>query len=92
MTLETFSIAEARNRFTAIIRGLKRQPFVEVTRRGKPVAVLLSIEEYKRLAEQPRRFWDAYQAFRTQTPLETLEIEPEIFAVRDPSPGKEISL
>jgi len=92
MTLETFSIAEARNRFTAIIRGLKRQPLVEVTRRGKPVAVLLSIEEYKRLAEQPRRFWDTYQAFRTQTPLETLDIESEIFAVRDPSPGREISL
>lgn len=92
MTLETFSIAEARNRFTAIIRGLKHYPLVEVTRRGKPVAVLLSIEEYNRLAGQRSRFWDAYQAFRAQTPFEALDTEPEIFAVRDPSPGREISL
>jgi len=92
MTLETFSIAEARNKFTTIIRGLKRHPLVEVTRRGKPVAVLLSIEEYQRLAGERTRFWEVYQAFRTQTPLESLGIEPEIFAVRDPSPGRENSL
>ena len=37
-----FSIAEARDQFTSIVRDVEKTPAVEITRRGKPVAVLLS--------------------------------------------------
>ncbi|WP_420630696.1 type II toxin-antitoxin system Phd/YefM family antitoxin [Candidatus Leptofilum sp.] len=53
----TYSIAEARNQFAALVRDAEesKQP-VQVTRRGQPVAVILSAEEYGRLlANQSKR-------------------------------------
>jgi len=88
-----YSIAEARNRFTAIVRDVERESAVELTRRGKPVAVLLSIQEYKRLSSNKDGFWKAFTAFRNQVNLQELGIEPDIFTgLRDQSPGREVSL
>jgi prevent-host-death family protein len=50
MMLDQYSIAEARNNFAALVRDVEtKEGAVAVTRRGKQVAVLLSIEEYGRL-------------------------------------------
>jgi len=38
--IPSYSIAEARNRFAEIGHDLKHIPQVEVTRRGRPVAIL----------------------------------------------------
>jgi hypothetical protein len=57
------------------------------------VAVLVSIRAYRRLAEPRKSFWDEYEAFRVEFPLEQLDIQPEIFtAGRDQSPGREVEL
>jgi len=47
-----FSINEAKNKLPAIIHYVEKGPFVELTRRETPVAVLLSIEEYERLSRK----------------------------------------
>lgn len=87
-----YSIAEARDRFASLVRKVENTPHVEITRRGEPVAVLISWREYQRLTSQVK-FWDRYSSFRTQYDLAKLAIEPEIFeAVRDPSPGRQVSL
>ena len=76
----TYSIAEARDQFAALIRNAEEnhQP-VQVTRRGQPVAVILSAEEYTRLlANQPERnFWAAYQGWRQKWNVSELNIDPE---------------
>ena len=76
----TYSIAEARNQFATLIRNAEEnhQP-VQVTRRGQPVAVILSAEEYTRLlANQPERnFWAAYQGWRQKWNVSELNIDPE---------------
>jgi prevent-host-death family protein len=88
-----YSIAEARNHFTAIVRDVERESTVELTRRGKPVAVLLSVQEYKRLSSGKGGFWQAFTAFRNRVNLQELGIEPNIFTgLRDQSPGREIAL
>ncbi len=88
-----YSIAEARNHFTAIVRDVEQESAVELTRRGKPVAVLLSIQEYKRLSSDKGSFWKAFTVFRDRVNLQELGIEPEIFnGLRDQSPGREVSL
>jgi hypothetical protein len=57
------------------------------------VAVLLSIQEYKRLSSSQGGFWKAFTAFRNRVNLEDLAIEPDIFTgLRDQSPGREIAL
>ena len=66
---------------------------VALTRRGEPVAILLSMHEYQRLLAKETRFWDAYTAFRTSVDLTQLDIEPNVFhGVRDPAPGREVDL
>jgi len=76
----SYSIAEARNQFAALVRDAEEsnQP-VQVTRRGQPVAVILSAEEYARLlANQPERdFWAAYKEWRQKWQVSELDMDPE---------------
>ena len=88
-----YSIAEARHNLPGVVHEAEGGTRVELTRRGKPVAVLVGIEDYERLAEGRRDFWEAYEEFRRELDLAELGINPdEIFAdVRDSSPGREFS-
>ncbi|MCB8944054.1 MAG: type II toxin-antitoxin system Phd/YefM family antitoxin [Ardenticatenaceae bacterium] len=96
MTETTYSIAEARNQFAAIVRDAEEtnRP-VQVTRRGQPVAVILSAEEYGRLLKQreKRDFWQAYLDWREEWQVDEWDDTDDPFAdVRDKSPGREIDL
>ena len=87
-----YSIAEARDRFTFLIREAETEKGVEITRHGEPVAVLLSYRRYQRLSAS-QAFWDSYNSFRETFDLSELAIEPEIFEdIRDTSPGREVNL
>jgi prevent-host-death family protein len=44
----TWSVQDAKNRFSAMLAAARRQPQT-VTRHGKPTAVVVSAEEYARL-------------------------------------------
>ena len=54
---DQYTIAEAKNRLPSIIHSVEKGPSVKLTRRGRPVAVLLSIAEHERLHEQKGNFW-----------------------------------
>ena len=45
-----YSIARAPDQLARIVRDVEQGHLVEVTRRGKPVAVLVSAHEYQRLS------------------------------------------
>lgn len=90
--LKDVSIAEARNRLPALVHAVEKGPPVRLTRRGKPVAMLVSFEEYERLRPQRRDLWRAIEEFRERTDLSDLDVD-EIFAgVRDRSPGREVEI
>jgi prevent-host-death family protein len=89
---KSYSVAEARNRFTFLLRDAETSTPIEITRHGEPVAVILSWREYLRLSAR-KDFWDSYNSFREVFDLASLQIEPEIFeGTREPSPGREIEL
>lgn len=89
---DTYSIAEARHNLAALVHALDKKERIELTRRGEPVAVLLSIRAYRRLAAPKVAFWETYEAFRRTHDLSALNIEPELFAgVRDHDPGRELN-
>lgn len=89
-SMNTYSIAEARDNLTSIVRDVERTMAVELTRRGKPVAVILSIDEYRRLSAPAGSFSHAYTRFREQVDLAALDLGPELFAgIRDADPGRE---
>ncbi len=93
MSTKSFSIAEARHDLAALIHQLDRQPRIQLTRRGKPVAVLISVREYDRLTTKAQSFWEAYSNFSEAVDLTNLKIDPHIFdEVRDRTSGREVDL
>jgi prevent-host-death family protein len=72
-----YSIAEARANLPSLVHEVEGGGRVELTRRGRPVAVLLGIEAYERLVEGRRDFWEAYEEFRSRFDLAELAIDPE---------------
>ncbi|MBW2741017.1 MAG: type II toxin-antitoxin system Phd/YefM family antitoxin [Deltaproteobacteria bacterium] len=86
-----FSIAEAKNRLPTIIHYVEKGPYIKLTRRGKPVAVLLSIQEYERLSRKYAGFWSAISEFRKKIDDEGIEISDKNFkGLRDLSAGREV--
>jgi len=62
----TISIAEGKKRFSSLMRdALEDKKEFIVTKRGKPVAVIISYEEYKqsKRLEGFRKIMDAREAF-----------------------------
>ena len=89
---ERFSISQARDKLTSLVRRVEVTSPIELTRRGKTVAVLMSAAEYRRLTAGGRGFWEAYQTFRATTDLEEAHLAAEDFAdLRDRAPGREWS-
>ena len=90
---KTFSIAQTRDNLAALLKTLRRESVIRITRRGKPVAVLLSVEDYDRLTSGKSGFWNAYTRYLQQVDLGALDIGPDVFeAVRDTSPGREVDV
>jgi len=88
-----FSIAEAKDKLPKIIHYVEKGPYVELTRRGKPVAVLLSIQEYEQLSRKYTGFWNALSQFRQKVQNEKIEISDRDFkGLRDLSSGREVEL
>jgi len=93
MTDEQYSIAEARHDLAALVRKLEDKGQIQITRRGKIVAMLLSIREYQRLTAERRGFWEAYTDFCSAVNPAKLQIDVEIFNnARSREPGREIDL
>ena len=59
MTMEIFTANEAKNRFSEVILMSQKEP-VKVTRSGKPVAVIVSIDEYNATEELKLRYVREY--------------------------------
>jgi prevent-host-death family protein len=88
------SIADARDQFTSLLREVEEGATVELTRRGKPIAVLLALPEYERLASGRRGFAAAYRDFLRRHPdflANAVEPEDWLHDVRDSSPGRDFA-
>ena len=88
-----YSIAEARSRLPSIVDQAEAGVEVELTRRGQPVAVLVSRREFERLRGKRVHFSDAYRKFLEKHSLEEIGVEDD-FAVstRDRTTGRKVSL
>ena len=86
------SIADARRDLPRLIREAEHGKMVELTRRGKPVAVLVGHRTFERLAAGRRSFVDAYREFATAVDIATLTLDPdELFeGVRIVTPGRDV--
>lgn len=93
-----FSIAEAKNQLTAIIHQAETGQPITISRRGKPVAVILSIAEYERLTQAKQLEPDIWSRLLTVR-QELAEAgafadwsDEEICGWRDASPGRTVAI
>ncbi len=86
-----YSIAEARKNFTSAVNEAENGERVELTRRGRPVAVLISLDEYGQLANGRRSFWESYENYLRRYASPEIDIGDVFEGVRDPSPGRDFS-
>src|SRR5438093_6140383 len=70
-----YSIAEARSRLPSIVDQAEAGVEVELTRRGQPVAVLVSRREFERLRGKRLHFGDAYRKFLEKYSLDEIGLE-----------------
>jgi prevent-host-death family protein len=87
------TIAEAKDQLPGIIHEAERGKPIEITRRGKPVAVILSITEYTRIRAGKRGFWNLLQDFLKSGVGKAVWAHPDFTRnVRDRSIGRRVRI
>ena len=91
--LKRYSIAEARSNLPTIVDHAEAGQQIELTRRGKPVAVVVSLREFERLRGERARFADTYKRFLKEHPLREVGLEDGFFdSARDRDSGRKVTL
>jgi prevent-host-death family protein len=86
------TLAQAREQLPAIVHDVAVHGPVELTEDGQPLAVIVALDEYRRLAPQRPNTWEAYQRWRAEADGEDLDIDSFLEGLRDPSPGRDVDL
>jgi antitoxin Phd len=88
-----YTIAEAKNKLPSIIHSVEKGPPVKLTRYGRTVAVLLSINQFEKLSRGTEGYWEALESFRNRMKGEDIRIADSDFeGLRDDSSGREVEL
>lgn len=61
--MKAYSIAEARHDLAHLVHEAEIGQYIQLTRHGQPVAVLISEHEFERLHGKTTGFWQAFQQF-----------------------------
>jgi prevent-host-death family protein len=87
------SITQARSSLPAIVDQAEAGQEIELTRRGKPVAVVVSLRAFERLRRAKPHFAEAYRRFRTAQSLAEIGLdERDVVALRDQNAGRKVAL
>jgi prevent-host-death family protein len=90
---KSYSVADARAHLPDILDDVEAGKEIELTRRGRPVAIVISPEKYEALRGDQSNFGEAYQAFIGRYSLDEIGLEPDSFdSARDQSPGRRVRL
>jgi len=88
-----YSIAEARTNLPTIVDQAEAGLRVELTRRGKLVAVVVSLREFERSRTDRARFGEVYENFLKKHELKDIGLEPDFLrSLRDKDLGRKVSL
>jgi len=86
----TYSIAEARDQLPSLVRDAEQGASVSLTRRGKPVAVLLSVAAHALLTAGLVDFLGGVLDFRARHDLPALRLDEALEGTRDTTPPREL--
>ena len=90
---KSYSVADARAHLPEILDDVEAGKDVQLTRRGRPVAMVLSPQRYEMLRSEQTNFGDAYRAFLGRHAPEDIGLEPGVFAsLRAQNSGRRVRL
>ena len=88
-----YSIAEARSNLPNIVDQAEAGHEIELTRRGKPVAAVVSLRELARLRGGRAHFGEAYRWFLKTYRLREVGVDEGFFeSTRDRETGRTVAL
>ncbi len=73
---KSYTVASARAKLAKIVDEVESGKEIELTRRGKKVAVVMSAARYARLRGDHVAFMTAYETFCEETDLSEVGVEP----------------
>ena len=87
-----YSIAQARSHLSSIVAQAEAGAETQLTRRGEPVAVVVSCRVLERLRGKRLHFGDAYRKFLEKYSLDEIGLEDGFAAsTRDRTAGRNVS-
>jgi len=90
---QRYSISDARTSLPAIVDQVEAGRQIELTRRGRPVAVVVSLREFERLRGERPAFADAYKKLLKRYSLAEVGLDADFAEfVRETGLGREVSL
>ena len=90
---KSYSVADARAHLPDILDDVEAGKDVQLTRRGRAVALVLSPQRYDMLRSERTNFGDAFRAFLGRHAPEEIGLDPDFFAsIRDREPGRRVRL
>jgi len=88
-----YTVAKAKEQLSALLREVERGATVELTRRGKPVAVVLASSDYERLRGGTGTFTQALEGLRRRKGFRGVDLPPGfIDGLRDREAGRPVKL
>jgi prevent-host-death family protein len=87
-----YSIAEARQLFTQLVREAESGRSFEITRRGRPVAVIVSAAGFARLQGARSSLADAIESFRENAEPGDLLSAADLRNLRSRDTGREVAM
>jgi prevent-host-death family protein len=86
-----YSIADAKDHLPEAVRAAETGEPVTLTRRGRPVAVILSLARYRELQAVRPDFWAVAAVIRSAAARDGVEFREADFAgLRDEAPGRDV--
>jgi prevent-host-death family protein len=85
------SITEVRRDLPGLVRRVEAGEPVTITRRGRPVAVMVSVARYEHLAGRQPDFVEALTRFRHDLDLTDAEVDELFTGLRERSSGREVA-
>ena len=90
---KSYSVADARAHLPDILDEVEAGKIVELTRRGRPVAIVLSAQKYEALRGERSNFGTAYRSFTERHEPQEIGLEADFFdSLRDRAAGRRVRL
>ena len=90
---QRYSIADARTNLPAIVDAAETGQAIELTRHGRPVAVVVSVRDFERLRDDRPRFGARYKTFLETHSLKSVGLDADFAAsLRDKGAGRKVTV